>query len=256
MNRDSQAPKNDGDEITPTERTYTFTWSYDRAEVVQLSLEIEQLNPAAVDNIKRARSNYILGMVVAGFFVTVGVLIFAYGFFFAAPIVFIWWTYVVPFAVAGLIYFESARLYRPYSKTKIARRHENFADYFMSIFENAPVTATLSAERITVGTTISDRSTRWIGAAGFFVTPSAFLITSSLNEWLLCLPRSVLNQADADRLASDLKRWFDQGQRQRLLAFLRNAPVACPKCSYNLKGISELTCPECGLALDPAAILR
>jgi hypothetical protein len=135
-------------------------------------------------------------------------------------------------------------------------RHENFADYFMSIFENAPVTATISAERITVGTTISDRSTRWIGAAGFFVTPSAFLITSSLNEWLLCLPRSVLNQADADRLASDLKRWFDQGQRQRLLAFLRNAPVACPKCSYNLKGISELTCPECGLALDPAAILR
>lgn len=240
----------------PIDHSYTFTWSYSRDELIQLSLDVERLNPESLNNLRRAKANYVMGVCLAVFFLIVGVVIISLTVWSSAGFSMLWWSYAVPFVVAVVIYFEARRIYKPYASRSIALRHENFADYFMSIFQNAPVTATISAERITVSTETSDRSTRWIGSAGFFTTPSAFLITSSLNEWLLCLPRSVVNPSEEERLAADLKRWFEEGQRKRLLAYLRNAPVACPKCSYNLKGITELTCPECGTPLEPASILR
>ena len=35
-------------------------------------------------------------------------------------------------------------------------------------------------------------------------------------------------------------------------AFLANQDVACPKCGYNLRGVGEPTCPECGRAIELA----
>lgn len=34
--------------------------------------------------------------------------------------------------------------------------------------------------------------------------------------------------------------------RARLTAFLRDRDAACPLCSYNLRGLTGTTCPECG----------
>lgn len=236
----------------PTDRTYTFTWSYSRDELVRLSSEIDSLHARSRAQTENTRSNQFIKFLFAGALMIMSmVLVNFFDFSFLSML------FTAPMIITGVLlalHATSAAVAPPSKGTKL--RHENFADYFMSIFQNAPVTATISAERITVSTETSDRSTRWIGSAGFFTTPSAFLITSSLNEWLLCLPRSVVNPSEEERLAADLKRWYEAGQRKRLLAYLRNAPVSCPKCSYNLKGITELTCPECGTPLEPASILR
>lgn len=236
---------------SPIERPYTFTWSYSRDELVRLSSEIERLQARNRAQTENTRSSQFFKFAYAATLIILAVgLVIVLGFA-------IWSIFLAgPMVIGGIFLALNAiaAAVSPASKAT-KNRHENFADYFMSIFQNAPVTATISAERITVSTETSDRSTRWIGSAGFFTTPSAFLITSSLNEWLLCLPRSVINPGEEERLAADLKRWFEEGQRKRLLAYLRNAPVACPKCSYNLKGITDLTCPECGTPLEPASIL-
>jgi hypothetical protein len=38
--------------------------------------------------------------------------------------------------------------------------------------------------------------------------------------------------------------------RQELARFLAERDVACPGCSYNLRGLNAARCPECGLALS------
>lgn len=37
---------------------------------------------------------------------------------------------------------------------------------------------------------------------------------------------------------------------ERLLEFLRDRDAACPRCGYNLRGLSEPRCPECAERLE------
>lgn len=41
-----------------------------------------------------------------------------------------------------------------------------------------------------------------------------------------------------------------------LLAYLREHDLPCPHCSYNLRNVSQLQCPECGKVIAIAHVVR
>lgn len=47
-----------------------------------------------------------------------------------------------------------------------------------------------------------------------------------------------------------------QSEPARITSYLASRDVACPQCRYNLRGLTEATCPECRLPLDDASLPR
>lgn len=46
------------------------------------------------------------------------------------------------------------------------------------------------------------------------------------------------------------------GQRHEALRYLSEHDAPCPRCNYNLRGVAQLTCPECGADVGTVMALR
>jgi hypothetical protein len=95
------------------------------------------------------------------------------------------------------------------------------------------------------------------------ITPSAagdfVLFQHGGSDCTFIPPRAFASKADAAEFIEQARRWWVAGQlpnAQRLERYLADRDLACPKCTYNLRGLRSESCPECGHDIQLDALMN
>lgn len=104
---------------------------------------------------------------------------------------------------------------------------------------------------------LGDGVRRWAGVLECIPT-DAMIYFVTLDQSVYGVPARVFDdQAHQDRFLAAVRRWIDElgpAATGRVTAFLRNHDLPCPACRYNLRGVTVMTCPECGESLARAVL--
>lgn len=94
---------------------------------------------------------------------------------------------------------------------------------------------------------------RWRGVS-LFARSGRIVVLHTVRNQDLFLPIRLLAKGAADDQACEtLRTWMmadGGGQEHFVPRYLQDRDVPCMKCKYNLRGVTSLACPECGLSLD------
>ncbi|MEX2218812.1 MAG: YcxB family protein [Phycisphaerales bacterium] len=122
----------------------------------------------------------------------------------------------------------------------------------------------LGPHRVTIGpggaslsTRHHDITQRWSGIAEVRETADGVYIIRRDRHCFIIPKRLFASPAEADSVARRARRWLDaagEGDAARMRALLAWNDVPCPACRYNLRGLTEPRCPECGLVLGPEVL--
>lgn len=245
----------------PGTNSYTFSWSYTPEFFAAVANELDQLKSSNALNEEELASHSRLGYIAIAACWGIGVILAAY------------WINELPrdripiFVVMLPFFFSIVIALKIRSDRKLpekARRiNKERGEITFSLFGDSTFKATITPDRVCVHSDELSISCDWSMCSGLIFIPSAILIVGTHSERLLWLPRTAvfpeLSRSDDGKLLAELtqsledniRRWFDHGQYKRVHRTLQSVPVFCPECRYNLKGITELKCPECGRPLKP-----
>lgn len=225
---------------------YRFSWTYSREEIAAIWWELHDGSPEVRSQRRQARSDVLMGSLGAVFFLcsagVIGVSAYSGGSRQVAD----YWP-----SVAGVIMFVVLihlvmKRWRPFSKSRLRLRADAFTSDFQATIGAGEVVAAITPADVWVRTNDSERRVTWSGVAHVFHTPSAVLLYSPLNEWLLCLPRRVIDPQKDRLIESDLARWQALARHHRIVKHLVGSTLRCLRCGYDLKGVAKPVCPECG----------
>ena len=143
--------------------------------------------------------------------------------------------------------------YQKEPETDIDRAMEHFA--LDQLIGEWVVTLTAQGVSVTAPAYAEQRS--WPSIAVFSNATDFVTITYNDQHGVFIPMRAFASPAAASHFVTtgNSGLWYaDQGLPRRVIRWLSSNNLPCPKCKYNLRGITDMRCPECGRTLEYADV--
>jgi hypothetical protein len=120
-------------------------------------------------------------------------------------------------------------------------------------FTLGPRTLAVSAQQVHEAGEFHENYTQWQMFSSITELGDCVTLDQNNARCYIIPVRVFASPSERQQFVADTNKWMlaaHGGDPQRILRHIAGADTKCTSCGYNLRGVADLRCPECGLGLN------